>query len=64
MVDVWYLKSIKMIFYFKQVKLGLIDDNFNRMYINRLTVVIRNAKKSCTMLLIVIRKILRKHGKP
>ena len=25
--------------------MGLIDDNFNKMYKNRLTVVIRNAKK-------------------
>ena len=40
------LKSIKMkSFYFKQFKLGLIDDNFNKMYKNRLTVVIRNAKR-------------------
>ena len=40
------LKSIKMkSFYFKQFKVGLIDDNSNRMYKNRLTVVIRNAKK-------------------
>ena len=40
------LKSIKMkSFYFKQFKLGLIDDNFNKIYKNRLTVVIRNAKK-------------------
>ena len=39
------LKSIKMkSFYFKQFKLGLIDDNFNKIYKNRLTVVIRNAK--------------------
>ena len=40
------LKSIKMkSFYFKQFKLGLIDDNFNKMYKNRLTFVIRNAKR-------------------
>ena len=32
-------------FYFKQFKLGLIDDNFNKIYKNRLPVVIRNAKK-------------------
>ena len=59
------LKSIEMkSFYFKQFILGLIDDNFYKMYKNRSTVVIKNAK-NCTikMLLIVIRRILRKHYK-
>ena len=40
------LKSINMkSFYFKRFKLGLIDDNFNKMYKNRLTVVITYEKK-------------------